>query len=148
MARKKLSLAATGLAVLLMTSAAWAAWCPPGTVPVDPAPLPKQTTQNECLGKATRTFSLDEESTQTIRLEKGKSYWAAANGCPRMGRIGISIMKNGKVLKHDVGTSPSFCFRADSSGEYVFKIKALSLVGSSTSGSIDACLSESRCGGK
>jgi hypothetical protein len=149
MAAKNLFLAVVGLAVLLTSSAIWAAtWCPPGTVPVNPAPVAKGSNQADCKGKTVGTFGRNEEVAKTVRLQKGMSYWVAANGCPKMGRIAVSIIQNGQVLKEDVSTSPRFCFRAETDGEHVFKVKALTLVGASTSGSIDACLSESRCNAK
>lgn len=116
--------------------------CPPGTVPSNPAPK----AQAESLAQFFANFTRHEEETQTVTLKKGQHYWFAANGCPRMGQIGISMLDSkGKVMKKAQASSPSFCFTAPRDGEYIVKVKAISLRGSNTFGGIDAQLSESGC---
>jgi hypothetical protein len=134
---------------LLAGSMIWAlqalptyAVCPPGRVPEDPA-----ATRVEAMAQFYDNFSLHEEDTKTVTLKKGKHYWFGANGCPRMGRIGIAILDTGgKVLKREEGSSPSLCFTAKRDGHHTIKVKAVSLKGSNTFGGIDAQLSESGCG--
>jgi hypothetical protein len=116
--------------------------CPPGAVPQDPAAL----SHGEVLAQFYDNFNLHEEDTQAVVLIKGKKYWFAANGCPRMGRIGLSILDTGgKVLQRKEGSSPSFCFTAQRDGAHTVKVKALSLKGANTFGGIEAQLSESGC---
>jgi hypothetical protein len=136
--------------IVILASSSWSlAQCPPRAVPRNPAPV-RQTpasSGSDCLVKVLQTFGLNKKVTRAVTLESGKSYWFAANGCPRMGTIGISIVDGaGKVLKSDEANSPSFCFTAGSSGKYTLRVKALSLTGLNTWGTIDACFSKSGCG--
>lgn len=130
--------------LLAFGSGAVFAWCVPATVPANPAPV--STGGSECLFKVLRGFSRGEETTKTLRLTQGNSYWFAANGCPRMGNINISIVNsNGEVVRESVGYSPSFCFSPDKDGVYTIKVKAVSLMNNNSDGNIDSCFSESGC---
>lgn len=123
--------------------------CRPGTVPRNPAPVepsekPLSSGEN-CIVKVLDSFGLGEEFTKTFELTQGKSYWFAANGCPKMGTIAISVLDDkGKILKETKDYAPSLCFIAERNGQYTIKVKAISLT-SGSSGNIDACFSESGC---
>jgi hypothetical protein len=124
-------------------------WCPPAQVPRDPGPAvdtaPSSAGTN-CLEKVLDSFTLNEETTRTVNLKKNQSYWFAASGCPKMGTIRIAITDaQGKVLRKAESYSPSFCFKAENDGQHKIVIKAVTLSGSSTSGNIDSCFSESKC---
>lgn len=127
------------------------AWCQPGTVPANPAPVKAESASagssgSNCIEKVLDGFSLNQETVRTVNLKKDQSYWFAANGCPRMGTIQISVADTqGKEVKKAQSNSPSFCFKAKEDGKYKIKIKALSLTGSNTSGNIDSCFSDSKC---
>ncbi len=116
--------------------------CRPSIRPANPTPVRAQS----CLMQALREFGLNEESASTLVLEKGKSYWFSASGCPKMGNIGLYILNSeGAVVKQASSYSPSFCFTPQATGKYTVKAKALSLMHAYRSGTIDACFSESGC---
>ena len=116
--------------------------CPPGMVPMNPAPEDSSVPIAEFFDN----FSLGENQTETVTLKKGQSYWFAANGCPRMGRINISIIDSGgKTLKRDESFSPSFCFTAPKDGDYTVKVMAITLQHGNSFGGIKAKLSDSGC---
>jgi hypothetical protein len=116
--------------------------CRPSVRPANPAPVRAQS----CLMQALREFGLNEETTSALVLEKGKSYWFGASGCPKMGNIGLYILDSeGAVVKQASSYSPSFCFTPRATGKYTVKAKALSLMHAYRSGTIDACFSESGC---
>lgn len=133
-------------ALFVLAPSARAQMCAPARIPANPAPV-AVSSGSQCLAKILQTFGLNEEYTETLTLEQGKSYWFAANGCPRMGVIGLSIIdQKGTVLKQAQSYSPSFCYTASVSGKYTVKVKALSMMRSYPSGTIDACFSRSHCG--
>lgn len=135
----------SGMTLLSLSLTAWAL-CPPGRVPANPAPVAPSTSDKADLFRVLDTFFLDEEQEEEILLEKGRSYWFAANGCPKMGKIQITLVDaKGEVLKQEKAFAPSFCFTASESGKYRAKVKAASLSGNSRSGTIEASLSESGC---
>lgn len=137
--------AGTVLALLALAQSASAQICAPARIPANPAPV-AVSSGSQCLAKVLRTFSLNEEYTETLTLEKGKSYWFAANGCPRMGTIALYILdQTGAPVKQAQSYSPSFCFTAGVSGKYTIQVKALSMMRSYQSGTIDACFAASRC---
>lgn len=137
------------IVVFLMFELSAFAWCPPGTVPVyqgsgESAEKP-QGPGKDCMVKVLDDFGLGKEVTKRLNLTAGKSYWFAANGCPKMGTIRISVLDNkGKILKEAEDYAPSLCFTAEESGQYKIKIKAISLT-RGNSGNIDSCFSESEC---
>jgi len=133
------------LALFVLVESASAQFCAPARIPANPA-LVVASSGSGCLAKVLRTFALNEEYTETLTFEEGKSYWFAANGCPRTGAIGLYITgQKGAVLKQAQSYSPSFCYTAGVSGKYTVKVKALSMMRSCQSGTIDACFSRSRC---
>lgn len=136
-------------AVLVFWATATFGQCPTGSVPRNPAPVrPAAPTASRanCLVKVLDQFTLGEEFKRELTLQKGKGYWFAANGCPRMGNIGLYVIDSaGNVLKQASAYAPSLCFWPPATGKYVIKVKALSLMHSHRSGSIDACMSESAC---
>ena len=133
------------LALFVLVESASAQFCAPARIPANPAPV-VASSGSGCLAKVLRTFALNEEYTETLTFEEGKSYWFAANGCPRTGAIGLYITgQKGAVLKQAQSYSPSFCYTAGVSGKYTVKVKALSMMRSCQSGTIDACISRSRC---
>ena len=140
------ALTSLALAFLLTGQAAHGqVYCPPRAVPTNPAPLPGRS-GSDCIIRLLDNLGLEQEGTRTVTLERGRSYWFAANGCPKMGRIQLQIVdQSGTVVKQDESYSPSFCYTARASGKYTIRVKALSLMGRYTSGTIDACLSHSRC---
>jgi len=147
MKKKYLVLAALTLS-LFCFSAVQAYWgpCAPNTVPVDPTPAVKSA-GTDCLAKIEGEFNKGEQRIKQVSLKEGQGYWAAANGCPRAGKILISISDaNGKVLKSKISGAPSFCFIALKSGNYTLTVKLLTTT-HGTWGAIDSCLSASKCGG-
>jgi len=115
--------------------------CHPDTRPSNPAPA-SQALHVRIAGD----FRWNEEKTRTTQLTAGKNYWLSAAGCPRMGRIRMAVVDaSGKTVQVDEGDAPSFCFSPQKSGKYTVKLRALSLTGSNTWGSIDAGLGASQC---
>ncbi len=123
-------------------------YCPPGTVPRNPAPPATSSGRSGsgCLVAFFDNFNLGEQASRVVALERGKSYWFAANGCPKMGRISLTVSDAaGRVLKSAENYAPSMCFIAPSSGRYTVRVKAMSLMGRYTWGTIDGCFSPSGC---
>ncbi len=115
--------------------------CHPDTRPRNPAPA-GQALHVRIAGD----FRLHEEKTRTTQLKAGKSYWLSAAGCPRMGRMRLAVVHaSGKTMHAEEGNAPSFCFRPPKSGKYAVKLRALSLTGANSWGSIDAGLAASQC---
>ena len=144
---KKILCLIMGVAMITLSGLA-SAYCPPGAIPADPAPAEKKAKSagTNCLDKVSDSFSRGEEVTHTVNLKRGQSYWFGANGCPKMGNIRLSVADTqGKLLRKGESYSPSFCFKATSDGAYKVGVKAMTLMGSNTSGNIDSCFSESRC---
>ena len=125
----------------LWATSADAQYCRPDPRPANPAPAGES-----CRVQIVDNFNLNQEASRTVAVESGKSYWFAASGCPRMGRIRIAVLDGaGKTLKSDEGYSPSLCITAKNGGKYTIRVKAVSLTGSYTWGTIDACFSASNC---
>ena len=92
---------------------------------------------------------MGERAVSTVAVQRGKSYWFSASGCPKMGNISISVLDaGGAVLKQAKSYSPTLCYRAERDGAVTVEVKALSLMGSYRSGTIDACFSASGCTAK
>ncbi|MDO8501779.1 MAG: hypothetical protein Q7S20_08040 [Gemmatimonadaceae bacterium] len=137
----RITTVAVALLLYLSPSLARAQSCRTSAVPRDPHPAGA-----ESLVRIAGDFHLNEKQTKKITLEAGKAYWFAANGCPRMGNIQISILDSaGTVLKRSEKYDPALCLVAKTSGEYTLQVKASSLIGSNSWGSIDADFSASGC---
>lgn len=131
----------TALIVMVWVKLAHTQSCHPDTRPSNPAPMSLALHM-----RVAGDFRLHEEKTRTTQLQAGKSYWLSAAGCPRMGQIRLAVLDaRGKTVQVDEDDAPSFCFTPQKSGKYTVKLRALSLTGSNTWGSIDAGLAASQC---
>ena len=145
--KKYLVLVALTLGLFCFSVHAFGYPCTPYTVPADPAPAVKSA-GTDCLAKIEGEFNKGEKSSKQVSLKERQSVWVAANGCPRAGNISIDITDvDGKVLKVKKGTAPSFCFVAPKTGTYTLTVELLTTT-HGTWGTVDSCLSASKCGVK